>query len=169
MNSKLILVTVLSLSVAVALPVLAEPKWGPERLDAPEWVLITERDGYVYFDWTTVYVDEAQTVPAAKYSLDIEGMVTYFDEIEQVRKEAYVEVSFGTSDRTDGRDMSESDLAIPKSDLRAAILSALGLTEDEVGPMLLEGAAKVKALNPGKGNGPQNNPFSETEELEVLL
>ena len=151
------------------LPLAAGPKWGPERLDAPEWEIITERGDYMFFNWTTVYVDEAETIAAPKYSLDIVAKITYFDEVELVRKVAYVDLSFGTSCRTDGRNMSDSDLAIHKEDLRAAVIDEMGLTETEVGPMLLEGAAKVKALDPGKDKGPQNNPFSPSQRFSVLL
>jgi len=153
----------------VAMPIAAGPKWGPERLDAPEWEIITQRLDYMFFNWTTVYLDEAETMAAPKYSLDILAKITYFDEVELVRKVAYVQLSFGTSDRTDGRDMSDSDLAIHKDDLRAAVIDEMGLTEVEVGPMLLEGAAKVKALNPGKDKGPQNNPFSPSQRFSILL
>ena len=160
MNVKLNLLVACIISAIVAIPATGDPV--PGALDPPTWVLITERDGYMFFDWTDVR-------NATKYSLDIEARITYFDEVEQVRKVAYVDLSFGTSDRTDGGEMGDSWLAILKTDLRQAVLDALGLTEAEVGPMLMEGQAKVKALNPGKGKGRQNNLFSGDMSFSVLL
>ena len=163
MMNKLQIFAMCMVLLITAIPVCADND--PGALAAPEWVRIGERGAnqeYMWFDWEDVR-------GATKYSLDIEAEVTYFDKIEGVRKTAEVELSFGTSDRTDGRDMSDSDLAIAKADLRQAVLDALGLTDETVGPMSLDAMAKVKALSPGKNKGRQNNPFSEKKTFKVVL
>ncbi|MHC4647948.1 MAG: hypothetical protein ACYTBJ_21000 [Planctomycetota bacterium] len=137
-------------------------------LDAPEWVDVNDSNSSeLFLDWTDV-------PGAKKYSVDIEGTVTYFDPNSQTRISVEVELSFGTSDRTDGGSMKDSDLTIYASELDYAVVYAL--FEHGVDPMILRrlttwqlvGRAKVKALNPGKGSGRQNHPFSEwSEEFEV--
>ena len=130
----------------------------PGDLPAPTGLTVTD----LSFDWDDV-------VGAEKYSLDIEGTVRYwvYDEIllVDVETEAEVELSFGTSDRTDGGLMSDSDLTISIDDLAAAIAAQLGV---DVGDLIsLDGSAAVKALDPGKGHGAQNNPFSSSVDVDV--
>jgi len=115
-------------------------------------------------------------IGATKYSVDVEGEVT-FDYVDAggalvEDAELDVELSFGTSDRTDGRPMGDSDLDIAVADLEAALILAIqdALALPPTNLIALgefDGEAKVKALNPGKGNGKQNNPFSNTDDLEV--
>jgi hypothetical protein len=92
---------------------------------------------------------------AAKYSLDIEVPVDTSDPADG-EADVIVEFSFGTSDRTDGLDMSVSELCVPVSELVYDIDG--DLIDDQ-----LTGDAyiKVKALDPGWGKGRQNNPFSD--------
>jgi hypothetical protein len=114
--------------------------------------------GTVAFDWDDV-------PGAAKYSVDVEGTVTYWDTILLVEATAEVEVSFGTSDRTDGGDMADSNLTITLDDPAAAIAAQLGIAPGDL--ISFAGEAKVKALDPGKGAGAQNNPFSAPAALSV--
>jgi len=108
--------------------------------------------GAVIFDWHDVE-------GAVKYSVDVEGTVTYWDALLLVEAQAPVELSFGTSDRTDGGLMGDSNLTVALADIAAAIAAQLGILPEDV--ISIDGCAAVKALAPGKGAGPQNNPFSE--------
>jgi len=92
-----------------------------------------------------------QVEGAAKYSLDVDISVTMEDGTVTV-----VEFSFGTSDRTDGLDISEPNLCVPLSAF-VYDLNADGEIEQVYGPAYV----KVKALDPGKDKGRQNNEFSE--------
>jgi hypothetical protein len=113
-----------------------------------------------------IALDWDDVAGAAKYSVDIEGAVTYTDaELGEITTD--VEVSFGTSDRTDGGDMIDSDLTILIDELAAAIAAQLGV--DPSALVSLDGSAKVKALDPGKDKGPQNNPFSDPVDLDVTF
>jgi hypothetical protein len=132
-------------------------------LDAPTGLTVSGDDP-IELEWNPV-------ADAAKYSVDIEGLVTYWTTIlvddEEVPFEAQAEVgvSFGTSDRTDGLEMSEPSLTISIEALADAIADALGVDAGDL--VSLDGSAKVKALDPGKGKGPQNNPFSDPVDLDV--
>jgi hypothetical protein len=105
----------------------------------------------VVFDWDPV-------VDATKYSVDIEAEVTV-----AALGEETVELSFGTSDRTDGGDMSDSDLTVPIATILSEIAAELGVDEADI--ISFDATAKVKALNPGRGKGRQNNPFSNTADF----
>ncbi len=84
----------------------------------------------------------------AGYDTDGDGIV-----------DATIEFSFGTSDREDGREMSSSDLDIPYG---AFVHEVVDETTGEVLQYTPEEVeVKVKALDPGKGKGPQNQPFSK--------
>ena len=107
----------------------------------------TDGDGAndaVHFDWDGV-------TDADKYSVDVEVPV---DTTDNGVADMIVELSFGTSDRTDGGLMEDSDLDVP--------LSEFVYIDDDGNVVQLSGmaTAKVKALAPGKGKGRQNNPFS---------
>jgi len=117
-------------------------------LDPPTWSEdpVVTRD-YVCFNWDDV-------VRAVKYSVDVEVPVDTDGDDEP---DMIVELSFGTSDRTDGGLMGDSDLCVPLADF------AYDDDDDPLTPdVQLSGdaSAKVKALAPGKGKGRQNNPFS---------
>jgi hypothetical protein len=64
-----------------------------------------------------------------------------------------VDFDFGTSDRTDEEPISASFLNIAFADL------LIDANEDGYVDVLMGAMARVKALNPGKGNGRQNNDF----------
>jgi hypothetical protein len=145
--------------IIVVLMVACLPAVLIAALPAPTGLSVTVGSSTVDLDWDDV-------VGAAKYSVDIEGTVTYTDAILG-EVTADVEVSFGTSDRTDGGDMADSDLTITIDDLALAIATELGISTDDLDS--LDGSAKVKALDPGKGAGSQNNPFSDPVELDVTF
>jgi hypothetical protein len=70
--------------------------------------------------------------------------------------------------------MGDSDLTITKADLELALISviqdALALPPGNlVAVSEFDGDAKVKALDPGKGKGSQNNPFSNPAALYVMF
>jgi hypothetical protein len=147
MNAKRICAMLTVASLALPIVVTAAP------LPAPTGLSVTPVDDSLYFDWDDV-------VGAVKYSLDIEGIVTYYDEILLTNVTVEVGVSFGTSDRTDGGDMGDSDLTLATDDIVAAFAAELGV---DVGDLVSieDATAKVKALSPGNGQGRQDNPFSD--------
>ena len=111
---------------------------------------VTDMGDFICFNWDDV--DDA-----VKYSVDVEVVVTNsgFEGTE-------VELSFGTGDREDGLPISLSELCVHKADF------AYDLDDNPDTPLqILTGTAKakVKGLNPGKGNGRQNNPFSDWSNL----
>lgn len=161
MKTRKTLIALAAVSILVAIPVLA-------ALPAPTGLLVTVNSDNIALDWDDV-------LEATKYSVDIEGTVTfdYFDGVSLVEDATLdVQVSFGTSDRTDGGLMSDSDLTIAKTDLELALIAAIqdGLAlppEYLVALASFDGEAKVKALKSGNGNGKQNNPFSDPADLDV--
>ena len=155
--------------IALAVALVAGPAF---VLDAPVNLAVVVGADTVDFDWDTV-------IGAVKYSVDLEGTVTfdYVDGdglLQEDQTLEDVELSFGTSDRTDGRDMVDSDLTVTKADLELALIlaiqDALALPpENFVAVSEFDGEAKVKALDPGKGKGRQNNPFSDPAALSVTF
>ena len=120
--------------------------WGmAQNLPVPENLTCSIVDDTVEFDWDDVDV-------AVKYSVDVEVPVdTDGDGVADM----IVELSFGTSDRTDGGLMGDSDLCVPLTEFVYDI-DGDGVLDELSG----SATAKVKALNPGKGKGRQNNLFS---------
>jgi hypothetical protein len=153
MNAKRICAMVAVLGLVMPVAAMAS-------LPAPENVTVdvNETAGTMFIDWNDV-------PGAVKYSVDIEGVVTYWATIlvdgneVVVEANAPVEVSFGTSDRTDGGEMGDSDLTLTIEEIAAAIAAQLGVLPEDL--IQIDGLVKVKALAPGKGQGAQDNPFSE--------
>jgi len=101
----------------------------------------------VYFDWDNVD-------GAYKYSVDVEVLLEEGPE-GGWEDATVIKLSFGTSDRTDGFPIEQSDLYVP-TDLFGYYLSD-GITWVNLSGYTAR--AKVKALNPpGKS---QNHPFSD--------
>ena len=131
-------------------------------LPAPTNFMANPRSGYIYFSWDAVR-------GAEKYSVDVEGVVTWFD--GRVRRQLDFEWDFNTMDGigVTGTINGSVYLAIPE---RTFVRIALALIEESgyhrslVVGLLLEADAKVKAMNPPPG--PQNHPFSNTDDFEVL-
>ncbi len=152
MNARRVIAVLAGICLVVPAVVLA--------LDAPTGLSAVVGADTVSLDWDDV-------TDAVKYSVDIEGIVTYWDDVLGDDATASVEVSFGTSDRTDGGEMGDSDLTIAIDDLAAAIAAELGVLPADL--TSLDGIAKVKALDPGKEKGRQNNPFSDPVDLDVVF
>ena len=113
-------------------------------LPAPTGLTCTLDGDSVYFDWDDV-------AGAKKYSVDVEVLISgTWDE------GVIVKLSFGTSDRTDGGLMGDSDLDVLFTDFVYDIDNDPLTPPDQLSG---EARAKVKALNPpGKS---QNNPFTD--------
>ena len=114
-------------------------------LPAPTGLTCATDGDSVSFDWEDV-------IGAIKYSVDIEVLISgTWDE------GVIVKLSYGTSDRTDGGLMGDSNLDV----LFTEFLYDLNL-DGTLEPVYGEARAKVKALNPpSKGLKSQNNPFSD--------
>lgn len=154
MRQKTQLFAVLSLVGILSTPLFA-------LLAAPTNFIVTVGEDDVFFDWDDVE-------DATKYSVDVCVEVTYATETGE--ETIPVEMSFGTSDRDDGGDMADSDLLVPQETIIAGVFAALadmGIDTSTISDLTLQATAKVKALNPGKGKGPQNNPFSDEAEFEL--
>lgn len=142
--------------VAMAGLVLLADRAQAERLDAPGNVRCTVEDGVIVVVWDDVE-------GADKYSVDVEAEYDIDGEIE------VGEFSFGTSDRTDDGEMGDPNLSIALADLELCeeIVDEDGNVIGEVCHAPVAVRVKVKALNPGKGRGPQNHPFSEWCEVDL--
>ncbi len=147
--------------LSVVLVVVCLPAVLIAALAAPTGLTVTVDPNAIVLDWNDV-------PGAVKYSVDIEGTVAYTDpNLGEVT--ADVEVSFGTSDRTDGGLMGDSNLTITIDEFAAALVAALGVDPAEITLGSFNGSAEVKALDPGKGKGRQNNPFSDPVPLSVTF
>lgn len=93
---------------------------------------------------------------AVKYSVSVKVDV---DSDADGFCDAEVKFSFNTADRTDDLDPSTPNLCIPLSSFVYDVNNDGDLEQ-------ISGTAyiKVKALNPGKGNGRQNNAFTDWVE-----
>lgn len=136
---------------------LAEPI--PGDLAAPVMTSVNLDGDQICFEWTA-------DPNAVKYSVDLEGTVAFVADANDVAID--IELSFGTSDRTDGADMSEPFLCVDTDVICSEIAAILAELEYNPASYTLDGFAKVKALNPGKGKGRQNNPFSEPVAIPTL-
>ena len=94
---------------------------------------------------------------ATKYSVDFDVLVTYVDPTYGVLTE-YVELSYSTF---------APELTISFDDFIYELATELGIDPSAI--LGFTASARVKALNPGKGNGPQNNPFSEPVTFSVAF
>jgi hypothetical protein len=137
-----ILFTLVALPIAFALPIFAIGS-----LAAPTGFTATLVDEVIKADWDDV-------TGAAKYSVNI---VAEYDTNGDGAADMSVDFDFGTGDRTDGLPMSASSLDIPLAELEHMI----DVNNDGVDEafMPVKAQARVKALNPGKGKGRQDNPF----------
>ena len=157
---SLFLVACLALIVAIA--PAKQPNAG--TLGPPADFLVTQNASSIFFSWAPVE-------GATKYSVCVSGMIAWGD--GSVRGEVPFKWDFGTSDEIGDVYMRSGKmvLEIPKTTMARIVLADLqdaGVDRASVIGFLLEATAKVKALAPGKGSGPQNNPFSETDDLDFL-
>ena len=155
-------------SLLITIPTFGAKEYGD--LDPPD----------IWIAWLTYGVDTGvdwdDVIGAVKYSVDIEGLAIFNDgdlvdgdgDGDPLDPEILeVGVSFGTSDRTDGGEMGDSDLTITLDELAAAIAAELGIPVEDV-LALDETVYKVKALAPGKDKGRQNNEFDSIEPLWLI-
>jgi hypothetical protein len=126
-------------------------------LDAPENFEAGVIDESLACVWDTV-------AEANEYSVTVEGSATFIAIIglEEIKVEMAFEVSFGTSDRTDGGEKGDPYLMISLEELREAIASDLGISAVDVAS-LSEGSAKVQAIN-----AEESSEFSQCDELDGI-
>jgi hypothetical protein len=167
MKKAVWVVFVIGIALMLCAPVMAkrENKGRPNpddlvgSLDAPQNFRVVgpgDADGNgtadsICFAWD-YEVSEGEEAPD-KYSVDIEFVIESDVDDES---DTTADFSFGTGDRTDGLDPSNPSLCVLLTEL-AHDLDGDGEDDQLYG----EFSAKVKALNPGKGKGRQNHPFSE--------
>jgi len=116
-----------------------------DDLTAPTGLLCPVVAGVIDADW------DDDLAGATKYSVNV--VATYDTGVTgDSSDDTTVDFDFGTSDRTDGAPISQSDVDI--------LLSALDV---DFGAGLMspyDVQVRVKGLHSGKGQGRQNNPFS---------
>jgi hypothetical protein len=177
MKRTILMLTVVSL---IAVPAFAAKK-APGILGPPELLSITQTTATIdevpdvdvfLLDWTDV-------TGADKYSVDVTAMaLADTGEVDEDENPILIELemsaSFGTSERLDGGDMSDSNLNIPVEDIEALVADLQAYIDyligegDIVSADPIEVSAKVKALDPSvKPTKRQNNPFSNS--LPIVL
>jgi len=143
----------LALGTSRALVALALLAGSALALPAPQNFSADVVGDNVEFSWDAVE-------GAAKYSVDVDAAVTLVD-----GSELSAELSYGTSDRTDGGDMADPDLTVPAATILSDLAAVLGVEVNAIAGV--DALARVKALNPGRGKGRQNNPFSNTDSFTL--
>lgn len=138
-----------AIPVVFVLPLLALGS-----LPAPQGFSAAVVGNDIQTSWEPVILPGTESDPvfAMKYSVNI--VVEYDIKGERIS----VDFDFGTSDRTDGYSMSDPWLSIPLDELTLDIDDGM-IPVGEL-PDLVSLQARVKALNPGKMKGNQDNPFS---------
>lgn len=145
---KRIAFTLFALPLAFALPLLAIGVLAPPL----NFTAVVNGD-VIETDWDDV-------LNAAKYSVDVIAIYDFDTDADGVA-DLSMDFDFGTSDRTDGLPISTSSLDIPIEDLMADV------NGDTVLDSPISAVLRVKALNPGKGKGRQDNPFSAPVTLSL--
>ena len=149
MEIKKVLLTLTVVSLLSAGPALA--------LDAPENFDAGIIDGSLACVWDSV-------AEANEYSVTVEGsaIFTAIIGLAEIEIEMAFEVSFSTSDRTDGGDKGDAYLMISLEELCEAIASDLGISAADVAS-LSQGSAKVQAVN-----AEESSEFSACDELDNI-
>lgn len=147
-------VLLFGISVMCWTPAMAKKDFGD--LDPPQILSAAIENDEFCVEWEAVS-------GAVKYSVDVDVNVDeYFDDDGILQ--TVVKFSFGTGDQTDP---AAPNLCVPLADFTRTVYDENGdPIIDENGDPVIEqvsGTAhvKVKALNPGKGKGRQNNKFSD--------
>ncbi len=135
----------------IAIASLVTPAVVLASLPAP-----TQPDVYLDYDEGTFTAVWSPVDGATKYCVELEGIVAYGDPSSP--SEAPVQVSFSST---------EAELDLTLADVAAAIADQLGVAAEDL--ISATGSIKVKAMNPGKGAGRQNNPFSEPVSGTLFL
>ena len=135
---------------AVAAFIVAPASVRAGDLAAPQNVTCDVVNDVIEVDWDDV-------VGATKYSV---GVLAAYDTTGDGEPDEFVEFDFGTSDRTDGGAIGDSDLGVPLEDL----VLGVDTDGDQVADTFFDPVAvvvRVKALHPGRGQGAQNGEWSE--------
>ncbi len=139
----ILMLTVVSLLVGI--PAFAVK--GPGAVPAPATLSVDVVDDTVHCEWAEVTV-------AVKYSVDVEGEVTYWRLISvdpDVYEEATAEITIECGSTT------ALEMDIDTGDLAEAAALELGVPVEDL--ISFDGVVKVKGLDPGKDKGRQNNAF----------
>jgi hypothetical protein len=137
----------MSKSLLFALPfVFALPLLAVGLLPAPQGFTAELNGDVINTAWLAV--DGAK-----KYSVDV--VAIYEGDVS-------MDFDFGTGDRTDGFPISDPNLDIAFANLQADV-DLDGQLESPISVAL-----RVKALNPGRGAGRQDNPFSAPVPVEIV-
>ncbi|NWG14779.1 MAG: hypothetical protein HXY20_14735 [Acidobacteria bacterium] len=146
MRKGLVFVMV-ALPLALVLPLLGK---GVGSLPQPLDFIATLDGDVIHASWSAVE-------EAAKYSVDV--IAFYGDDAdEDGLPDQSMDFNFGTSDRDDGLGMDVPSLDIPVEEI---LVDADGDGNLDDYPVLW--VLRVRALNPGRNAGRQNNPFSDIE------
>jgi hypothetical protein len=152
---KIMLVLVMSLVVLVGFGIAnnADAKNTIACPVAPEGLTcaVNDVDNVIEADWTMVNCGDGN--PAEKYSVGVEAG---YDTDGDGAVDMSAEFDFGTSDRTDGDPISQSDLDIPIADLD------IDVDGDGVIDSPIEAELKVKGLSHYAKKLKQNNAWSNT-------
>ena len=154
--------TALALLLMVSSGPAVQP--APGDLGPPADFMVTQNADSIFFSWLPVE-------GADKYTVETCGMITWGD--GSIRGEVPLKMGICTKDEIGMVYMRSGRvvLEIPKATLARIVLAELqdaGVDRASVIGFLLEATSKVKALDPGKGKGPQNNPWSNTDDWECL-
>jgi hypothetical protein len=137
---------IMLISIIIGLSMITA-SWAMAALEAPTGLTCSVydsppvADSLINFAWNTV-------TGATKYSIDITAQYQIPGDSGLI--DVTVEWSFSSNG-------SLTELPVPFSNLTYIVVNSAGAT-NSYDPLSF--TAKVKALNPGKGNGRQNNPFS---------
>ena len=143
--------------VAMLVAIAPAKQPNPGTLGPPENFMVTQNATSFFFSWDPVE-------GATKYSVPVCGEITYGDGTTRGTVKFHVDLSTDGNVGTTYMRSGKVVLEVPKRLVFRKVMAAIqldGTDPTTVIGFLLEGTAKVKALNPGKGRGPQNNPFSE--------
>jgi len=139
-RTRTLIAVLMTISMALGLPAAVMA----DHLTAPTGLVCTVVAGVIGADWDDL-------AGATKYSVNV--VATYDTGVlGDPSDDTTVDFDFGTSDRTDGAPISQSDLDI-----------LLGALDVDFGAGLIspyDVQVRVKGLHSGKGQGRQSNPFS---------
>ena len=159
---KIILAVVISLTMTFALG-LSNDVIAGNTIACPNspmglTCVVNTTDNVIETDWTVLNCGDGN--PAEKYSVSVDaGYDTDADGIADM----FVEFDFGTSDRTDGDPISQSDLDVPIADLDYDVD---GDGVNDLSP--IEATLKVKGLSHYAEKLKQNNAWSNSCPTVVL-
>ena len=157
---KIILAVVVSITMAFALGLPNDVTAG-NTIACPNpptglTCVVNTTDNVIEADWTLVNCSDGN--PAEKYSVDVfAGYDTDADGVSDM----FFEFDFGTSDRTDGNPISQSDLDIP------VVALDIDVNGDTIIDSPIEAELKVKGLSHYAKKLQQNNAWSNSCEVDL--